>query len=94
MKKDFLIGIRVRKDCPQAMESQIGIAALFGTLFFLLQMLKELHMNWSSEWLLQENPQLSNQSRLPFLLMRHECLLLVEAKMPNVFEKSLWGRSK
>lgn len=49
-------------------------------------------MNWSSEWLLQENPQLSNQSRLPFLLMRHECLLLVEAKMPNVFDKSLWGR--
>lgn len=29
MKKEFLIGIRVRKDCPQAMESQIGIAALF-----------------------------------------------------------------
>ncbi|GAB2236564.1 hypothetical protein Droror1_Dr00028282, partial [Drosera rotundifolia] len=25
------------------------------------RMLKELHMNWSSEWLLEDNPQLSNQ---------------------------------
>ncbi len=60
-----LIYIRVRY--KPGYESKIGIATLLRD-FVLLQMLKELHMNWSSEWLLQENPQLSNHSRLPFLL--------------------------